>query len=77
MVRPQFWVRWFKMVSDLDKLMALNGGATAAGQFTPTGELVAHRGGLYNEHAGMVAMMCAANTIMGKCKRKASQNTQG
>jgi len=52
-------------MADLDKLIALN-GAVAAGEFTPTGELVAHKGDLSEEHAQMVAMMCAANSLMGK-----------
>ena len=65
------------MAIDLNKLMALR-GATAAGEFTPTGELVAYNGDLSEEHAEMVAMMCAANSLQwAKCKRKASQNTQG
>ncbi len=53
------------MATNLDKLMALD-GATAAGEFTPTGELVAYKGDLSQEHAEMVAMMCAANSLMGK-----------
>ena len=53
------------MAIDLDKLMTLD-GATAAGEFTPTGELVAYKGDLSQEHAEMIAMMCAANSLMGK-----------
>ena len=64
------------MASDLDKLMALN-GAIAAGEFTPTGELVAHKGGLSDEHAGMVAMMCAANTMMGKMQSESFSKLTG
>ena len=52
-------------MADLDKLMALS-GAVAAGEFTPTGELVAHKGSLSDENAQMVAMKCAANSLMGK-----------
>lgn len=50
---------------DLDKLMALS-GAVAAGEFGVDGSLVAYKGGLSPEHAAMVAMMCAANSLMGK-----------
>ena len=53
------------MASDLDKLMALN-SAIAAGEFTHTGKLVARKGGLSEEHSGRVAVMCAANNMMGK-----------
>jgi len=53
------------MSENLNKLMMLS-GATAAGEFTATGELVAYKGDLSEEHANMVAMMCAANSLMGK-----------
>ncbi|MFO3797439.1 MAG: DUF2173 family protein [Anaerolineales bacterium] len=53
------------MAVDLDKLMALK-GAVAAGEFGVDGSLVAYKGALKEEHAKMVAMMCAANSLMGK-----------
>ena len=65
MVKSQFYRGRCKMAIDLDKLVALS-GATAAGEFTPTGGLVAYKGDLSEEHAEMVAMMCAANSMMGK-----------
>ena len=52
-------------MADLDKLMALS-GAIAAGEFATDGTLVTHKGSLSQEHAEMTAMMCAANTLMGK-----------
>ena len=53
------------MAADLDKLMALD-GAVAAGEFSVGGDLVDYKGELSREHAEMVAMMCAANSLMGK-----------
>jgi roadblock/LC7 domain-containing protein len=53
------------MAVDLDKLMALK-GAIAAGEFGVDGKLVAYKGQMKEEHAKMVAMMCAANSLMGK-----------
>jgi roadblock/LC7 domain-containing protein len=52
-------------MADLDKLMTLS-GATAAGEFSTDGKLVAYKGDLAQEHAEMTALMCAANTLMGK-----------
>ncbi len=53
------------MAANLDKLMALK-GAIAAGEFGVDGSLVTYKGNLKEEHAKMVAMMCAANSLMGK-----------
>jgi len=53
------------MAVNLDKLMALK-GAIAAGEFGVGGNLVAYKGQMKEEHAKMVAMMCAANSLMGK-----------
>jgi roadblock/LC7 domain-containing protein len=53
------------MGANLDKLMNL-GGAVAAGQFSVGGDLVDYKGDLSREHAEMVAMMCAANSLMGR-----------
>lgn len=64
------------MASDLDKLMALN-SAIAAGEFTHTGKLVARKGGLSNEHAGMIAVMCAANNMMGKMQSESFSKHTG
>ena len=52
-------------MADLDKVMALS-GATAAGEFATAGTLVTHKGELSREQAEMIALMCAANTLMGK-----------
>lgn len=48
----------------LERLMKLK-GAVAAGKFTMDGKLVEHKGNLPKDIAEMVAMMCAANTMMG------------
>lgn len=61
------------MAINLDKLMELS-GAVDAGEFTPTGELVAYKGDLSQEHAEMVAMMCAGNSLM--CKMQAESFTK-
>ncbi|OQY49114.1 MAG: hypothetical protein B6242_00270 [Anaerolineaceae bacterium 4572_78] len=53
------------MAVNLDKLMKLE-GAIAAGEFTDSGDMVAYKGEMKEEHAKMVGMMCAANTLMGK-----------
>jgi roadblock/LC7 domain-containing protein len=41
-------------------------GAIAAGEFTADGKLVEYKGPLSKEIAKMVAIMCAANSLMGK-----------
>jgi len=64
------------MAVDLDKLMQLD-GAVAAGEFTTAGELVAHKGGLSEEHAQMVAMMCGANSLMGKMQAESFSKQTG
>jgi roadblock/LC7 domain-containing protein len=51
-------------MANLTRLMGL-GGAIAAGEYGPTGELVSHQGDLTGEVAAIVARMCAANTLMG------------
>lgn len=53
------------MAANLDNLMRL-GGAVAAGEFGVGGDLLGYQGDLSQEHAEMVAMMCAANSMMGK-----------
>jgi roadblock/LC7 domain-containing protein len=47
----------------LDRLMEL-GGAVAAGEFTPAGELVSYTGHLPDDIARLVARMCAANSLL-------------
>jgi len=53
------------MGANLNNLMNLN-GAVAAGEFSVGGDLVDYKGNLSREHAEMVAMMCAANSLMGR-----------
>lgn len=54
------------MVSEkLGKLMKVK-GAIAAGKFTMDGKVEEYTGPLSKEVAEMVAMMCAANTMMAK-----------
>jgi roadblock/LC7 domain-containing protein len=52
-------------MANLDRLMGL-GGAVAAGEFTPTGELVSYKGDLPEEIARFIAGQCAANSLMGR-----------
>ena len=51
-------------MANLDRLLELK-GAVAAGEFTPSGELVSYEGDLPLNLARQVAKMCAANTMMG------------
>jgi roadblock/LC7 domain-containing protein len=51
-------------MANLDKLMGL-GGATAAGEFTPAGDLVTYKGEFPEDIARLIAKMCAANSLMG------------
>jgi roadblock/LC7 domain-containing protein len=53
------------MSVDLNKVMQL-AGAVAAGHFSDDGKMLAKEGHIDEETAHMVAMMCAANTMMGK-----------
>lgn len=64
------------MAINLDKLMGLN-GAIAAGEFGIGGDLVAHKGDFSQEHAEMVAMMCAANSLMGKMQAESFSKHTG
>lgn len=52
-------------MADLRKAMALP-GAFAAGEFSPTGELINYMGSINIQAAKMAAQMCAANLMMGK-----------
>jgi roadblock/LC7 domain-containing protein len=52
-------------MADLNKAMSIP-GAFAAGEFSPTGELVNYVGNISLQAAKMAAQMCAANMLMGK-----------
>ena len=52
-------------MADLKKLMSIP-GAFAAGEFSPTGELVNYVGNISLQAAKMAAQMCAANMLMAK-----------
>ncbi|QKQ99100.1 DUF2173 family protein [Metallosphaera tengchongensis] len=49
----------------LDRLMKLK-GAVAAGKYSMEGKVVEYKGNIPKDIAEMVAMMVAANTMMGK-----------
>jgi roadblock/LC7 domain-containing protein len=49
---------------NLDRVMGLE-GAIAAGEFSPTGELVSYKGNLPQDVARLLARTCAANHLMG------------
>lgn len=51
-------------MANLEKLMGLD-GAVAAGEFTPSGELVSYKGDFGEDIAKVIARMCAANSLMG------------
>ena len=51
-------------MANLKRLMDLS-GAVAAYELTPGGELVSYKGDVNKDIAGLVARMCAANTLMG------------
>lgn len=52
-------------MADLSRLLDLS-GAVAAGEFTPTGEIVSYKGDLPEEGARLISKLCAANTLMGE-----------
>ncbi len=60
----------------LDRLMNLK-GAIAAGEYTPDGKLVEYKGNISKELAEMVAMMVAANTLMGKMQAEGFTRLSG
>ncbi|ARM76828.1 DUF2173 family protein [Acidianus manzaensis] len=60
----------------LDRLMGLK-GAIAAGEYTPDGKLVSYKGNIQKEMAEMVAMMVAANTMMGKMQAEGFSKLSG
>ena len=51
-------------MANLERLMGL-GGATAAGEFTPGGDLITYKGDLPEDIARLIAKMCAASSLMG------------
>lgn len=53
------------MADKLDRLMQIK-GAVAAGKYSVDGKLEGYKGNIPKEAAEMVAMMCAANTMMAK-----------
>lgn len=63
-------------MANLTRLMGL-GGAVAAGEYGPTGELLSHQGGLTEDMAAIVARMCAANTLMGSSQAEAFAKLSG
>lgn len=50
---------------DLERLMTIE-GVLAAGEFGVGGSLIAYRGDLPEDRARDIAMICAANNLMGK-----------
>jgi len=64
------------MAVNLDSLMVLE-GAVAAGEFTASGQMLSYKGGLTQEIAEMVAMMCAANSLMGKMQADSFSKISG
>jgi len=52
-------------MADLRKAMSIP-GAFAAGEFSPTGELLNYTGDINIQAAKMAAQMCAANMMMGR-----------
>ena len=51
------------MAKTLDDLMNIP-GVVAAGEFKPTGEMIAYKGNLSKEVAGMAAQFCATVTML-------------
>lgn len=62
-------------MANLDRLMGL-GGAVAAGEFTPDGELVTYQG-VPEDTARLIARMCAANTLTGQSQAEAFTRISG
>ncbi len=63
-------------MANLDRLMGL-GGAVAAGEFSPGGDLVAYKGDLPEDIAKLIARMCAANTLMGTSQAESFTHVSG
>ena len=51
-------------MANLNRLMNL-GGVFAAGEFTPSGDVVSYRGNLPEDAARLIAKLCATNSLMG------------
>ncbi|MCY0850634.1 DUF2173 family protein [Sulfuracidifex metallicus] len=64
------------MQEKLETLMKLK-GAVAAGEFKENGELVSYKGEMPEDLAKMVAMMCAANTMMAKMQAEGFSKMTG
>ncbi|MCS6944125.1 MAG: DUF2173 family protein [Sutterellaceae bacterium] len=63
-------------MADLTKLMEIP-GAYAAGEFSPTGELINYTGKIDLKSAKMAALMCAANMLMFKMQASGWTNYTG
>lgn len=63
-------------MADLSKAMAIP-GAYAAGEFSPTGELINYVGKIDLKAAKMAAQMCAANMLMFKMQASGWTNYTG
>ena len=63
-------------MANLDRLMGL-GGAVAAGEFSPGGDLVAYKGDIPEDIAKLIARMCAANTFMGTSQAESFTHMSG
>lgn len=60
----------------LEKLMKLK-GAIAAGEFKENGELAGYKGPMPEDLAKLVAMMCAANSLMAKTEAESFTKISG
>jgi roadblock/LC7 domain-containing protein len=63
-------------MANLDRLMKI-GGAVAAGEFAPNGELVSYKGGFPEETAALIAKLCAANSLMGETETESLTRVTG
>lgn len=63
-------------MANLERLMELS-GAVAAYELTPGGELVNYHGDVNKDIAGLVARMCAANTLMGATQAETFSRVSG
>ena len=63
-------------MANLNRLMGLS-GCVAAGEFTPTGELVSYKGDLPEEIAHFLARQCAANSLMGRVQSEGLARLSG
>jgi len=63
-------------MANLKRLMGLS-GAVAAYELTPGGELVSYKGDVSEDIAGLVARLCAANTLMGSTQAETFTRISG